>query len=250
MRKTVNRKLIGIFWCSGILLLLSILAYGLKDNFDSEDERTVVMYFEESISGLNVGSDVVLKGVKVGEVKKINIQINSETLNFSIPVYAVIKKRVIRTINHSNGGDISELIKKGLRARLTSQSIVTGQLMIELEMLPDTPIKYHKNPKGVFEIPTALSAFGELSRNLQSLPIGESIINISEFFASLNTVMPKFDRMINDLSEMIAKNRKSTIQLPENANSMMLNVEAAAKSLKNLTDYLERHPEALLKGKK
>lgn len=250
MRKTTNRKLIGIFWCISVLLLLSILAYSLKNSFDSEDERTVVMYFEESITGLNVGSDVVLKGVKVGEVKKINIQINSETLNFSIPVYAVIKKRVIKTINNNNGGDFNDLIKMGLRARLTSQSLVTGQLMIELEMLPDTPIKYHKNPRGVFEIPTALSAFGEFSRNLESMQIGESIKNISEFFASLNTVMPKFDSMINDLSNMIAKNRKSTLQLPENANNMMINVEAAAKSLKNLTDYLERHPEALLKGKK
>ena len=250
MRKTTNRKLIGIFWCISVLLLLCILAYSLKDSLDSEDERTVVMYFEESITGLNVGSDVVLKGVKVGEVKKINIQINSETLNFSIPVYAVMKKRVIRTINKNNGGDISDLIKMGLRARLTSQSLVTGQLMIELEMLPDTPIKYHKNPRGVFEIPTALSAFGEFSRNLESMQIGESIKNISEFFASLNSVMPKFDSMINDLSKMLAKNRKSTLQLPENANNMMVNVEAAAKSLKNLTDYLERHPEALLKGKK
>lgn len=250
MRKTSNRKLIGIFWCLSLLLLLGIIAYGLKDSFDSEGERTVVMYFEESITGLNVGSDVVLKGVKVGEVKRINIQINSETLNFSIPVYAVMKKRVIKTINNNNGGDISDLIKKGLRARLTSQSYVTGQLMIELEMLPDTPIKYHNNPRGVFEIPTALSAFGEFSRNLQSLPIGESVKNFSDFFASLNQTMPKVENLINNVSNVINKNRKSAMQLPENANNMMLNIEAAAKSLKNLTDYLERHPEALLKGKK
>ena len=250
MREVANRKLIGIFWCVGIALLLGILAYGLKDKFDSEGERTVVMYFEESITGLNVGADVVLKGVKVGEVKRINIQINSETLNFSIPVYAVMKKRVIKTINNSNGGDISELIKKGLRARLTTQSYVTGQLMIELEMLPDTPIKYHNNPRGVFEIPTALSAFGEFSRNLESMQIGESIKNFSDFFASLNNAMPKFEKMIGDVSDILNKNRKSTMQLPENANNMLINVEAAAKSLKNLTDYLERHPEALLKGKK
>lgn len=250
MHERSNVRMIGIFWCIGILLLLSVIAYGLKDSFDGEEERTVVMYFEESINGLNVGSDVVLKGVKVGEVKRINIQINSETLNFSIPVYAVIKKRVIRTINNNNGGDINDLIKKGLRARLTTQSYVTGQLMIELEMLPDTPIKYHNNPRGVFEIPTALSAFGELSRNLQSLPIAEGIKNFSDFFAELNSAMPKFKAIVNDLAAVMNKNRKSTLQLPENANSMMINVEAAAKSLKNLTDYLERHPEALLKGKK
>ncbi len=250
MRNEANVKLIGIFWCIGILLLLGVIVYGLKDSFDDEEGRMVVMYFEESINGLNVGSDVVLKGVKVGEVKHINIQINSETLSFSIPVYALMKKRVIRTISNHNGSDFNELIKKGLRARLTTQSYVTGQLMIELEMLPSTPIKYHKPPKGVYEIPTALSAFGELSRNLQSLPIADGVKNFSDFFAELNSNMPQFKAIVSELAMMLNKNRKATMQLPQNANNMMINIEAAAKSLKNLTDYLERHPEALLRGKK
>ncbi|MBQ9236016.1 MAG: MCE family protein [Alphaproteobacteria bacterium] len=249
MRKKASKKLIGIFWACSLALVAVLAGFWLSDQASDEDGRTVVMYFEESISGLNVGSDVVLKGVKVGEVKRINIQINSDTLTFSIPVYAVMKKKVISTINKNNGSDLNELIEKGLRARLAVQSYVTGQLMIDLEMLPDTPIKYH-DVKDIKEIPTALSAFGELSRNLQSLPIAEGVKNFTEFFASLNKVMPDIETVAQNMSQWTNKTKKAGMQMPENANNMMINVEAAAKSLKNLTDYLERHPEALLRGKK
>lgn len=249
MRKTISHKMIGVFWLVSLVSLLSIFFYTWYKKISNDNAYMVVMFFEESINGLNIGADVVLKGVKVGEVKKINIQINAETLDFSIPVFAIMKEKVIRTINKNSHGDINDLIKKGLRARLTTQSYLTGQLMIELEMLPNTPIKYH-NVKDIVEIPTTLSAFGELSQNLQSLPIGDAIKNFSSFFANINKTMPDFDAIIKNLKQFSTVDKRAFDQLPENVNNTLYDIQNAAKSLKNLTDFLERHPEALLKGKK
>ena len=59
MRKEPNKKLIGIFMVSGFLVLLAVFAYYVKEKVFSEDGKMIVMYFEESINGLNVGSPVV-----------------------------------------------------------------------------------------------------------------------------------------------------------------------------------------------
>ena len=208
------------------------------------------MYFEESITGLNVGSPVVLKGVKIGEVSKINIIVNPEQMNFSIPVYARMQNKKITAMNHLKGQEVlDELVGRGLRARLVSQSYVTGQLMIELEMLPDTPIKYHDGAKAI-EIPTALSPIGELSRGLQKLPLQEGVRNFAEFFKGLNQSMPKINKVLNDVSNVVSRNKTASSEVLDNFNKATINVSRAAKSMQNLADYLERHPEALLRGKK
>ena len=71
MRKEPNKKLIGIFMVSGFLVLLAVFAYYVKEKVFSEDGKMIVMYFEESINGLNVGSPVVFKGVQIGKVVSI-----------------------------------------------------------------------------------------------------------------------------------------------------------------------------------
>ena len=250
MPKQPNRKLIGLFLIAGVAGFLLIVGFLLQNKIFGNKGSEVVMYFEESITGLNVGSPVVLKGVKIGEVSKINIIVNPEEMNFSIPVYARMQNKKITAMNHLKGQEVlDELVGRGLRARLVSQSYVTGQLMIELEMLPDTPIKYHDGAKAI-EIPTALSPIGELSRGLQKLPLQEGVRNFAEFFKGLNQSMPKINKVLNDVSKVVSRNKTASSEVLDNFNKATINVSRAAKSMQNLADYLERHPEALLRGKK
>lgn len=250
MARQPNRKMIGLFLVTGFAIFAIVLASLLKGKLFSDRENTVVMYFEESIKGLSVGSPVVLKGVKIGEVSKIRIVVDSENLSFRTPVYAKMQSKGISAKNLKQGKEVLDaLVEKGLRARLISQSYVTGQLMIELEMLPGTPIKYHGKSKLV-EIPTALSPMGELSRGLQRLPIAEGVKNFTEFFESLNKTMPEVNRIIKDIDKIVSRNKGASAEMLDNINRATINVGKAAKSMQNLTDYLERHPEALLKGKK
>ena len=75
MRNEPNKKMIGLFMATGIIVLLIIFGIFIKSNFFTKDDKMLVMYFEESINGLSVGSPVVFKGVQVGKVARIEMPI-------------------------------------------------------------------------------------------------------------------------------------------------------------------------------
>lgn len=261
MKKEPHKKRIAMFIIVGFILLIGIILKNIADKVIPDNSNLAVMYFSESIKGLTVGSPVVYEGVQVGKVVKIEIITNPQTLEFSIPVY----------VRFSQDGDISKmsfsrelksrevlqlLIDKGLRARLTTQNLLTGQLMIELLMLPDSPIILKKEvaEKHIFEIPTTLSTIAGLSRGLQDLPI-KQIVNrmdkiLEDFETELPKILPRFASLSEKLNYYADKSAPQTAQTFNQLNQTLKDVSTAAKSLKNLTDYLERHPDALLKGKK
>lgn len=255
MRKEPNKKLIGLFILSGLAVLLIILGIFLREKFFFGDKgKTLVMYFEESINGLNIGAPVVFKGVEIGKVIDIELLADPKTLDFSIPVYVrmVQKDQSIQASEFDTQVELlNALIQKGLRARLTTQSYLTGLLMIELEMLPDTKTVM-RNPKNskFFEIPTVLSPMGEISKGIQDLPIRQSIEKFNTFMDTLNDkILPPIEKIATNLNTAIANNKGLPSETLINLNQTILSVSEAAKSMRNFTDYLERHPEALLKGK-
>ena len=180
MRKQPDTRMIGIFITAGIVAFLVIISSYIGSKVFTENDTMLVMYFDESIKGLNVGSPVVFKGVEIGKVAKIELIANAQNLDFRIPVYAKMEARQnikSKDFFEDKRGLLDALIAKGLRARLTSQSYLTGQLMIELEMLPGSRVvmsgrEYDDN---VLEIPTVLSPIGELSKGIQDIPIRQSV---------------------------------------------------------------------------
>ncbi len=247
MAKQPNVRLVGVFIICGIVVFLLILAAFLRNKLITDDKHVAVMYFEESIKGLNVGSSVVFMGVEVGKVSKIDLIANPNNMDFSIPVYArfVPKQGILSEDNMVNRDDLLNImIERGLRARLTTQSLLTGQLMIELEMLPGTPVvlKQETGKHHYMEIPTVLSQIKELSRDVQNMPLRETV-------DKMNILLPQATKAFKDFDNLIVRNSTATGLAIDNFNKAMKSVDDAAKSMRNLTDYLERHPEAVLKGK-
>ena len=118
MIKQPNMKLIGLFVSIGLISMFLMFAYFLKSKF-SDDESTVVMYFDESVKGLDVGAPVLFKGVKIGEVSEVRLQANLHTLQFLIPVYAKIYNgRSLITDTHDEKERLDKFIRDGLRAHL------------------------------------------------------------------------------------------------------------------------------------
>lgn len=250
MRKEPNKKMIGLFLLIG-LALFAIITFHFFQNKFADNKNQVVMFFEESITGLNVGAPIVFKGVQIGQVTGIGIVTDLQTLEFNIPVTAKMNRQGIDSMEDygNKSALLEELIKKGLRARLTTQSFVTGQLMIELEMLPNTPIVLKNKNPDLIEIPTALSQLGEFSKGLQDLPIRHSVESFNLFFDNLNKEMPKINKIVSRVDKLVTQNSQTSVDTINNFNDAMINIGEAAKSFRNLADYLERHPEALLKGK-
>ncbi len=269
MSKKPNTKIVGLFVLVGFLLLFGIIGKFTWEKFNSNHGDLVVMYFQESVKGLTVGSPVVLEGVEVGKVVSIELVTGNKPMEFSIPVYVKFQK--LKDINDSAFINIThkreklqQLIDNGLRAKLATQSYLTGQLMIELVFLQNSkPILKRKNSTGVLEIPTTLSTIKELSQGIQKLPIKEMVDRANRILFALEenlpTTLPRLNNLLDAMTIVTKKMEQMTPQSKKviidadrtlnNMNTTLSDISAAAKSMKNLTDYLERHPEAVLKGK-
>lgn len=262
MQKQPNKRKIAIFVILGFALMLGILLKNVVARLTADQKNMAVMYFSESINGLTVGSPVVFQGVQVGKVVGIEIITDPKTLEFNIPVYVRFSSDndEIKTFNSrkpaSRRAVLHTLINKGLRARLTTQNLLTGQLMIELKMMPNTPIdlKQPENNQTIFEIPTTLSALGGISKDLQDLPLKQILARadnvLSELEKGVPQVLQSFAKLGDNLNLYTNQSAPQTAQTLNQLNRTLRDVSAASLSVKNLSDYLERHPDALIKGKK
>jgi paraquat-inducible protein B len=216
----------------------------------------IVMYFEESIRGLSVGSSVVFKGVEVGKVVKIRLITDLEKGTFKTPVYMVLKD--YRADDYSKEEQeqaretLNSLIKKGLRAKLISANFLTGQLMIELTMDPSQPAVMRGTGK-YMEIPTELSSFAALSNDLQEVPLRETLSRLGNIIEDLEknlpTILETTNQVTQKLDRILDKKSGEASKSLSSFNSTMEEIGKTSRSIKNLMDYLERHPEALIHGK-
>ena len=109
------------------------------------EKRTFVAYFEGSVKGLNIGAPVEFQGVKVGSVTDIQLQFLTAEHEFRIPVFIQIEPGKMTQVGRHiecNGQLLEPLVERGLRAQLEMQSLVTGQLIVQLGFYPNTPISW------------------------------------------------------------------------------------------------------------
>lgn len=261
MQRTPNRVIIGLFTIVGIFIFVFIIAMFVGEKIMRSDQDELVMYFDESVKGLIVGSPVSFKGVEIGKVSNIDLIADADELNFSVPVYVRLNKDQTFRIDNSKKirnkeSFLCDLIKKGLKARLMTQSYLTGQLSIELEILPNIPTVFKANnlPKDIIEIPTVLSPLGELSKGLQNLPVRITVDKINNILDVVNKELPillnQTASVAININKTISNNDNNISTTIWNLNKTLNEVSEAARALKNFADYVERHPETLLKGKR
>ena len=251
MQKTPNKKMIGLFTIFGIAIFVIIIFLFVGNKILSKNENEIVMYFDESVKGLSIGSSISFSGVEIGKVSKIDLVADTKNLNFSIPVYAILdKNQTFRIFNNGEVKDkkkfLKDLIGKGLKARLMTQSYLTGQLYVELEILPNIPIifkgsNYYDN---VIEIPTILSPLSEISKGFQDLPIRQILNNFNDLLINFDKYSPI---LFTNINKILLNDIGNTTN---NINKTLNELQNTFKTIRNFIDYLDRHPEALLKGKK
>ena len=202
MSRKANPAVVGAFVTGAIALLTAgIIIFGSGNMFKKTGKW--VLYFEGSIKGLNLGSPVVFNGVRIGSVSDIKVHIDKER-NIHTPVeieldpsqYDVEEKSITskKSIDATLG-----MIDKGLRAQLQLQSLITGQLLIELAFHPEKPARFVSPGGPTPEMPTIPSTVQKLSRTLASLPLEEIVNNI-------HTITEGIDALVNspDLANGVA----------------------------------------------
>jgi paraquat-inducible protein B len=242
-----NPTLIGAFLLGAIALVVTGLMIFGGGRFFTE-AVTYVAYFPETVSGLNDGAPVTFRGVKVGSVRRIEVQLDAHDLSVKIPVYLRLERRRIREI----GGTIPEvdfipeLIERGLRAQLQLQSIVTGQLSVQLDILPDRPARY-VDPVGEFpEMPTIPSSMQEFTETMESLSIEDMVNDARQVLAGLKTLVnsPELAGLLAGVNEFV--NSGELLGIVTNANEAIDDVQALVSNIDGRVGSLSTNAELTL----
>lgn len=271
--------------------------YASRDNAHEKiylHKERYLLFFEGSVRGLSVGAPVMLRGITIGKVLDIQLQLSVEELQFHIPVLIEVEPERVAVRGDraalDETGMIRQLVAKGLRAQLKSGSLITGQLYVELDLYPDAAPEFLAKEGDYEVLPTIPGSLEALTNKLtaildrlEAFPLDRIGKDLTDTLAGASEIMSSaaLKQGIVELERSLAEIRGVAAQLntgvaPELAETLrqttatlrgvrrmieegspisvelrrsLNEVSGAARSLRDLTDYLERHPEALLRGK-
>ncbi len=208
MQIRANPTIIGLFVLSSLLLGIAAIFY-LGGDMLTDRSSKMILYFEGDVRGLQVGSPVTLRGVKVGQVEAMSISYNKKDQTFSIPVIISIDQVKLgfkRKYEGKRGKELLDsMIEQGLRAKIYSQSLVTGKMEVELTYQPDTPVRLMSNTTEYPEIPTIPSNMEKFSSALEELPLERMVRRGSEILDSIDKVLSESDitKLLNEMAQVI-----------------------------------------------
>lgn len=190
MSRAANPVTVGAF-VLGILVLAFLMALFFSGgHFWSKRERFVLIY-DTSIKGLNVGAPVTIKGVKIGQVIEIKAQLYQDSLAVLNNVVIEIEPNALESEgNHKRGAElIDQLIKRGLRAQLKLQSLLTGLLYVEVDFHPDKLAQYKKVPTTYQQLPTIPTDLEQLTRDLESVDLNKLGEDSQQIISGINKLV-------------------------------------------------------------
>ncbi len=292
MSKEPRYRSIGLFVIGAAALAAACLIFFGRFKFF---DRSYVFrsYFSGSVKGLVPGAPVRFRGAQVGSVRDVSIVYHRDTDTLKIPVLIELYQASVKGISTDPDGNVTEvalverLIKRGLRAQLSLDSIVTGQLYVQLDFMPSVPIVLNDEDNDIYpEIPTAPSPLDKIQMTLETLPISEIVnrtvhilqkvdefvssdsltqgfANISSMAAELRELAEHIDQRSDVLSqEVVALSKSSTTTLQSLDGTLkdvrptvretqrtLEELSAMSRSVRRLADLLERQPESVLLGK-
>jgi paraquat-inducible protein B len=280
MNKKISPAMIGAFVLGAVaLLIISILVFGSGRLF--RQTREFVLYFDNSVNGLRIGAPVKLKGVEIGSVKDIRLQLEKGAEVNKIPVIIEID---LEKLTSRGARDVvavdrealrKEIVDRGLRGQLELESLVTGLLYVALDFFPGTPINLVQQATGNYEypevptLPTTLEQakgavdrilnkldeidFKELGANLQATLKGVNrTVNSPEIESALRSlarVMPKVDEAVVNIRNLAgtteAKVKILADDLQQTSGDARLALKQAGDALKQTQETMKRAEAAV-----
>ena len=261
--------------------------------------RRFVLYFTESVQGLEVGAPVTLFGLPVGEVTEVGLTFDPATLVFGpranitfflervIEQLSSQEKAAAETMAGQSAEARLQLVRRaveedGLRAQLRSGNLLTGQLYVAFEYFPKAPkpkIDWSRDPLELPVVPGGAadieSKLDSILTKLDNMPIdaigadlGKALATLDETLKDANRLVKQVDadtvpelkttlvelRRMMATADRVLKDTDATLlgkdaPVQQELSDALQEVTRAARSVRVLTDELERHPEALIGGK-
>jgi paraquat-inducible protein B len=244
------------------------------------------VYFTESLRGLSVGAPVDVHGIQVGEVSGFGIEYDPQQGIFRFPVDVDIYTEMVRehyvagsarandTTKASQREIVDRLVAAGMRARLKTANLVTGQLYVDLDFVPHAPrtsINWNTPHPELPSVEGGLNALadrlGEIATKLEQVPVDQISAQLLKTLQDLQTTLRGTSALVEHLNgdvtpeltaalgnarqalKAVESTLSTTSPLQSDMRDTLKQVSRAAHTLADLSDFLEQHPESLLRGK-
>ncbi|APV48214.1 hypothetical protein BWI17_00060 [Betaproteobacteria bacterium GR16-43] len=244
----------------------------------------VMVKFARSVRGLKAGSAVDFRGITVGMVKRIDLEFDPQAVKFLTVVEMDLypdrlrsrKRNAQRTAPEPKPIErLQRFVDRGMRAQLRTANLLTGQLYVALEFFPNaakakldvaqTPPEFPALAGEPRELGDSVSA---IAANLEKVPFDKIAQDLRDSLAALKGSLKRADALMGQISTDVAPQLASTLEQAKKTlgsaeqalssdspvggdlRGALDEVRRAAESVRMLTDYLERHPESLIRGKR
>lgn len=219
--------------------------------------RKFLLYFDGTVRGLMPDAPVEFRGINLGRVVSVDLEFDLDNEEFRIPVFIELEPERLNTktveLTEAEQRDImDELVARGLRAQLKTGNLLTGSLFVDLEFYPDAEEEEVQHLAGNRVLPTVPTSIQEITRNVTAVldkvkefPFDKIGADMTSAIANLDKTLVQADETLKTIDRMFADDSAISQELMTSLRELA----DAARSLRILSDYLERHPEALLRGK-
>jgi len=238
-----------------------------------------LLNFTGSVGGLEPGAPVTFRGMKIGSVQSLELEIDTSDYSVRVPVMIEIQPERAHIVgedeNSPSRDRMEQFIEKGLRAQLRSGSILTGSLLVALDFFPNDPPAKMVEVDGNFVIPTVPSTIEQLTEKasvffnkIADAPVAELIVELRNTVKSVDVLLTSasLHKGIDGLAPLLESVRKTSDSARVTLDSatglvgddsamrhdllrMLDELTEMARSVRTLTDYLERNPNSLIFGK-
>ncbi len=243
-------------------------------------KQRYLLHFQQSVAGLVPGSSVEFRGIRLGEVVEISLVYDIEKGEAMVPVVIELEPERITMIGEvpvdlaDQQMHLGHLVHRGMRAQLSTASLLTGRLAVGLDFHPHAPPAELTLGGRYPEIPTlpggldeVLHSINRIAAKINEIPVERIGAELAQSLENLNATLIELRGMGEQVNREIGPQLLLTLQRAENTlastdsivdpNSpagrelrrMIQELSEAARSIRLLADHLEQHPEDLLRGK-
>lgn len=255
----------------GELITKDMSRYRLYNNLKQVKERffdeylEYVMLFDESVRGLNAGAPVEYRGIQIGTVRKVPLELPRAESGFAskqIPV--LVRIELGRIYDQVDFDTLPQLkvnlereFKAGLRATLKTGSLLTGALLVDTEVYPEeTPPELSRY--GDYDIfPTKAGGFAEIQKQISAilskinnLPVEDTLLSLNSSLSASQRTLQAAEKMANELAVLLAK--KDTQAIPGEVRDSLQQIQNTLNSLgpdaepyRNLEQALSRFEQVM-----
>jgi paraquat-inducible protein B len=215
-----------------------------------------VAYFDQSVRGLSVGAPVEFRGIQIGEVRDVKLEYVPETGQFRVPVHFEIEPERITNLGAANlparREGMDRLVKNGMRAQLQSGNLLTGQLIVQLDMhegvapaemvWTETPPVFPTIPAPLEEITASVQ---HLVKRLETLPLDEVVKSMNGTLEAASAALVQAQKTLAAASTLVGPDSPVNSEL----RRALLELSDAARSVGLAADQIEQQPDSLIFGR-